>query len=167
MADIIKFPNGGYDVTIIRKQDVLDCIDANIIDKEVALDLIAKLEIDAMSVVNSGMKANIPFLGSIQMKTTRKIYDSADVKESIIDARNTLDKDSYIMFRKKLSKTVAEQASYDKFYQWRANAIVKANPKKFRELAAAKGEHFAKFYLFSLDKMCAVDNEVIYLEYGN
>ena len=89
MADIIKFPNGGYDVTIIRKQDVLDCIDANIIDKEVALDLIAKLEIDAMSVINSGMKANIPFLGSIQMKTTRKIYDSADVKESIINARNT------------------------------------------------------------------------------
>ena len=32
MADTFKFPNGGYDVTICRKQDILDCIDKNIID---------------------------------------------------------------------------------------------------------------------------------------
>ena len=32
MEDTYKFP-GGYDVAVFRKQDVLDCIDKNIIDK--------------------------------------------------------------------------------------------------------------------------------------
>ena len=34
MSEQFKFPNGGYEVTVLRKQDILDCIDDNIIDKE-------------------------------------------------------------------------------------------------------------------------------------
>ena len=34
MADTYKFPGGGYDVTVFKKQDVLDCIDKNILDKD-------------------------------------------------------------------------------------------------------------------------------------
>ena len=36
MSEQFKFPNGGYEVTVLRKQDILDCIDDNIIDKEIA-----------------------------------------------------------------------------------------------------------------------------------
>ena len=47
MADTFKFPNGGYDVTVLKRQDILDCIDANIIDKEVALAIVDQCELDA------------------------------------------------------------------------------------------------------------------------
>ena len=43
MADTYKFPGGGYDVTVFKKQDVLDCIDKNILDKDVALAVIEQL----------------------------------------------------------------------------------------------------------------------------
>ena len=36
MSDIYKFPSGGYEVTVFKKQDILDCIDNNILDKEIA-----------------------------------------------------------------------------------------------------------------------------------
>ena len=40
MADTYKFPGGGYDVTVFKKQDVLDCIDKNILDKDVAYEIV-------------------------------------------------------------------------------------------------------------------------------
>lgn len=167
MAEIVKFPDNGYEVTIIRKQDVLDCIDNNIIDKEIALDLISKLEVDAASVLNAGFRANIPFLGTIQVKRTMKLLNTKEVKDNIIAAREVLDRDAYIMFRKKLAKDVALKASYDKYYTWCAKSAVSKNLKRFKELASKKGEAFARFYLYSLTKLCAIDNEVIYLQDGN
>ena len=37
-TEVRTFPNG-YDVRVVRKQDILDCIDDNIIDKDIALEL--------------------------------------------------------------------------------------------------------------------------------
>lgn len=167
MASVVRFPgSGGYDVTIIRKQDVLDCIDSNIIDKEVALDLISKLEIDATTLISAGYKANFPYLGSISYPEVSKLLHSPEVKDNIMNARKILDKESYIMFRKKVAKDIAIKTGYERYYKWRVAGLVKHQNKKFKELAAEKGEAFARFYLFSVANLCAVDNEVIYIQYG-
>ena len=33
MSEQFKFPNGGYEVTVLRKQDILDCINDNICNR--------------------------------------------------------------------------------------------------------------------------------------
>ena len=48
MADTFKFPYG-YNVTVCRKQDIVKCLDENVVDKEVVLALIEQLEVDMYS----------------------------------------------------------------------------------------------------------------------
>lgn len=67
MADVFRFPNDGYDVTIVKKQDILDCIDENIIDKEVALSIVEHCEKTAAEFISSGRWTGIPFIGNIRI----------------------------------------------------------------------------------------------------
>lgn len=69
--DTRKFPRG-YDVTIVRKEDVLEAIDDNIIDKEVALDLIKQLELDASNFIKEGRWTSLPFIGTIRYNENKK-----------------------------------------------------------------------------------------------
>ena len=66
-----KFPRG-YDVTIVRKEDVLEAIDDNIIDKEIALDLIKQLELDASNFIKEGRWTSLPFIGTIRYNENKK-----------------------------------------------------------------------------------------------
>ena len=60
MADIFKFPNGGYDITVCRKQDIIDALDANVTDKEVVLAIITQCEVDATNFLKEGRWTGIP-----------------------------------------------------------------------------------------------------------
>ena len=71
-TEIRKFPNG-YDVRVVRKQDILDCIDENIIDKEIALELITQCEIDACQYINEGKWTGLPYIGSVRLNDGGKI----------------------------------------------------------------------------------------------
>ena len=94
-----KFPRG-YDVTIVRKEDVLEAIDDNIIDKEIALDLIKQLELDASNFIKEGRWTSLPFIGTIRYNENKKaIIDNIDV---VRQAEKTMSKQEYVMFRKKL-----------------------------------------------------------------
>ena len=73
MADTYKFPGGGYDVTVFKKQDVLDCIDKNILDKDVALAFIEQLEVDAANFLKEGRWTGIPFIGNIRIPKLRQL----------------------------------------------------------------------------------------------
>lgn len=160
--EVFKFPFGGYDVTIMRKADVLDCIDTNIVDKEVALDLIKKLEIDITEFLIKGITPGIPSIGTIRPPLVTKVTKSKEYKDIVASARAALDKESYIMFRKKLDFAATQKAKYDEYYRWTSGVLVKKNTAKFRALAEKKGEAFARFYIFSTHNLVAVDNNVTY-----
>lgn len=66
-----KFPRG-YDVTIVRKEDVLEAIDDNIIDKEIALDLIKQLELDASNFIKEGRWTSLPLLVLLDIMRIKK-----------------------------------------------------------------------------------------------
>ena len=100
MADTLKFPNGGYDVTICRRQDIIDCIDKNIVDKDIALAVINHCEFQAASFIKEGRWAGIPFIGNIRVPKTVQMIRSDEQKALIEDAKEQLVKERNIMFKK-------------------------------------------------------------------
>ena len=164
MADTFKFPNGGYDVTICRKQDILDCIDKNIIDKDIAMAIVEHCEFQAASFIKEGRWAGIPFIGNIRTPKTVQMLKTDEQQALIQDAKEQLGKEQYIMFRKQLNKENAKQISQDRYYRYVTSIAVHANKKLFRKLCDTKGEVYARLFLFCSREVVAISNEYINLE---
>lgn len=164
MADTFKFPNGGYDVTICRKQDILDCINKNIIDKDIAIAVVEHCEFQAASFIREGRWTGIPFIGNIRIPKTIQMLKTNEQQALIQDAKEQLGKEQYIMFRKKLNKENAKQISQDRYYRYITSIAVNNNRKLFRKLCDTKGEVYARLFLFCSREVVAVNNEYINLE---
>lgn len=159
MLDTFKFPNGGYDVSICRKQDILDCIDDNIIDKELALTLVEQCERDAADLINQGIWASIPFIGNIRVPKNRLMEQTEEQKAIIDDAKENLTREQFIMFRKNLRIDNYIQSCDDRHFKYVVSKAVTKNRKLFNKLCDTKGENFAKIYLFSINYLQEVDSE--------
>jgi hypothetical protein len=162
-----KFPSGGYDVKVVRKKDVLDCIDANIIDKDIALEIITQCEIDACQYINQGKWTSIPYMGNI------KVNDGAAVliqnKELVDEARDALDNEKYILFRKRLVNEGKAKLKHSRYFNYIVSIQANRNRKLYNALVETNGETFAKVIMFSLANMDIVGdniNNVTYDSYG-
>lgn len=164
MADTFKFPNGGYDVTICRKQDILDCIDKNIIDKEIALAIVDHCEFQAASFIREGRWTGIPFIGNIRIPKTIQMLKSDEQQALIQEAKEQLGKEQYVMFRKQLNKENVKQISQNRYYRYITSIAVNNNRKLFKKLCNTKGEVYARLFLYSTYVVTAIDNEYINLE---
>lgn len=164
MADTFKFPNGGYDVTICRKRDILDCIDKNIVDKDIALAIIEHCEFQAAAFIREGRWTGIPFIGNIRKPKTVELLRSDEQKALIEDAKNQLEKEQYIMFRKQLNKDNVKRIANDRYYRYITSIAVNNNRKLFRKLCNTKGEVYARLFLYCSHEVVAVSNEYLRLE---
>lgn len=166
MADTFKFPNGGYDVTICRKQDIIDCIEKNITDKEVALAIVEHCEFQAAAFIREGKWTGIPFIGNIRVPKTIEMLKSDEQQALLKEAREQLDKDKYILFKKQLGKENFKKAAQDRYYRYITSIAVTKNRKLFKKLCATKGEVYARLFLYCSHSITAVNNEYINLEYN-
>ena len=152
-----KFPNGGYDVTVLRKKDVIDCIDNNILDKEIALDLIKQLELDAINFIKDGKWAGIPYIGNIRIPKHRQYLNSPEIKKLVEDSRETLDSEKYILFRRRLAADSQKRAKVERYYNYILSKQMNKNMKLFKSLAKRKGELVAKIIVMCLVEMRTLD----------
>ncbi len=162
MKDNLKFPNG-YDVTICRKRDILECIDKNIVDKDVAMAIIDDLEFQAASFITEGRWTGIPYIGNIRIPKIKKILQSTEQQALINEAKEQLDKEQYILFRKKLNLEIAKQVKYERYYKYITSIAINKNRPLYKKLCSTKGEAFARLYLYSCNIITAVNNEYINL----
>ena len=164
MADTFKFPNGGYDVTVLKRQDILDCIDANIIDKEVALAIVDQCELDAAEFIKEGRWTGLPFIGNVRVPKA-KLMEEDPVQQALIDeAKATLDSKQYIMFRRQLSSDNYKRAANERYFNYIVSQAVTKNIKLYLKLCDTKGEHYAKIFLFASKHVVAINNEYVNLE---
>ena len=152
-TEIRKFPNG-YDVRVVRKQDILDCIDENIIDKEIALELVTQCEIDACQYINEGKWTGLPYIGSVRLNDGGKIL--RENKELLNEAKEKLDNDKYILFKKSLVIEGKTKIKKSRYFNYIVSIYANHNRKVYKELVANNGENFAKVILFSLANMKVV-----------
>lgn len=161
MADTYKFPGGGYDVTVFKKQDVLDCIDKNILDKDVALAFIEQLEVDAANFLKEGRWTGIPFIGNIRIPKLRQLEESPEQQALIAEAKENLDANKYILFRTQLGKENSKHIKQERYYRYITSIAISHNRKLYKKLCEKKGEYFARIYLYASYNITSLDNEYI------
>ena len=163
MAETYKFP-GGYDVAIFKKQDIIDCIDKNIVDKEVALAIIEQCELDASNFLREGRWTGIPFIGNIRIPKGRVMESTVEQQELIQGARENLELDKYVLFRKQLGQENARHIRLERYYRYITSIAVCRNRQLYRKLCDEKGEYYARIFLYASKSVTAVDNEYVTLD---
>lgn len=161
MEDSYKFP-GGYDVKVIRKQDIIECINTNIVDKEVALAIIQQCETDAATFLRQGRWIGIPFIGSIRANQVRKLEKSAEQQELIDIAFHTATPEQYVIFRKTLAHDNERRIKAQRYYNYVLASAVSKNRSLFKKMCKDKGEAFTRIHFFLNHSIVAVSNELDY-----
>ena len=164
MIDTFKFPNG-YEVKIVRKQDIIDCIDNNIIDKDVALEIITQLEADAISFIEKGVWTGLPYLGSIRIPEGKQLEQSEENQALLAAAKETKTKEEFIIFRRQLRKDNAIKIEYRRLYRYELSKAVKRNTKLYKRLCKKHGDLYANLILYLATQLKDASEDERYNEY--
>lgn len=159
MQDTYRFPNGGYEVVVCRKQDILDCIDENIIDKEIALELVNSCEEIAATYINQGRWVGLPYIGNVRIPPRKVLENSPEQQELINEAKEVLTPNQYILFRKQLSIENSIKIKAQRYYNYITSISINRNRKLFRKLCDKHNERYARILMYASKVVCAIDNE--------
>lgn len=149
MKDVYNFPNGGYEVRIVRRSEVLEVIDKNIIDKDIALAIVERCELDCANFLKEGRWANIPYIGNIRIPKAKQLIKSEEQQTLISDAYDNLNTDSYLMFRKQLNQYNAQRARFEKSYNYLLAIMVNRYNKYYNYLKRNKGDYKARITVYT------------------
>lgn len=149
MKDVYNFPNGGYEVRIVRRSEVLEAIDKNIIDKDIALAIVERCELDCANFLREGRWANIPYIGNIRIPKAKQLIKSEEQQTLISDAYDNLNTDSYLMFRKQLNQYNAQRARFEKSYNYLLAIMVNRYNKYYNYLKRNKGDYKARITIYT------------------
>lgn len=164
MVESHKFPNGGYDVKVFKKADILDCINENIVDKDVALAIVEQCEVDAANFLKEGRWTGIPFIGNIRVPKLRQLQESPEQQALIEEAKATLDADKYVLFRCQLGKENSKHIKQERYYRYITSIAVGKNRHLYKKLCDTKGEVYARLYLYATHNITSLDNEYVILD---
>ena len=160
MNDTIKMPCGGYDIKVVRKEEIIECIDANIVDKDVMMAFITQIEVDSVNFLQQGRWTSLPYMGTLRKNKYKEITRSQEYKELNEVAQETLDKDKYILFRKNLKDDIAKAIKRERLYKYTLSQVVKKNKDFYNYLEKTKGEKIARVICYSMFELTSVGYEL-------
>lgn len=156
MSEIFRFPNGGYDVTICRKQEIIEELDIKQEDKDVMLAIVTQCERDAIDFLAEGRWTGIPYLGNMRIPEYRKKFKEIGGAELLDTAKEELDGQRYKAFKKDLNATIAASISQERLYKYRTSCFVTKNRKlynklltDYRAIKVNNKDAFARFMCYS------------------
>lgn len=166
MSRIVKFP-GGFDVTVVEKDDILQTIDDNIVDKEVLTEILSNLESDMYQFLKEGKWIGVPFLGNIRVPKYLQVIRSEEAQELIEEARVNLNPENYRTFRRNFGRYVTTQINNDRFY----NYIISINTNRYKNyykyIKRFYNRYNVRFYIYSASNLdYFVSNKVSYDQGG-
>ena len=159
MAEDIKFPNNGYNIKVVTKEDILKTINDNILDKEVAIELIKQLELDAAKYLRQDKWVGIPLIGNIRVSPTKYIKRQQEADGLFEDAKEILDKDKYIIFRKQVNIENKIKAKAERYYKYITSIAIAHNQKRYKHLLKYHKDYVVRLIMFFTYNVTAVDNE--------
>ena len=166
MQNTYKFP-GGKDVKIVRKEDIINTINTNIVDTEVALAIVKQCEIDAVNFMKKGRLTGIPFMGTIKVPDTIKMSQTKEQKDLIIAAMENTTNEQFVMFRRNLAYDNKVKIKARKYYNYVLSLSVAKNRNQFKKMCKERGEAYARIHFFLLYSVTSVNNEYIPVEDEN
>lgn len=156
LRDKYKFPNG-YDVEVCRNEDILSELSCDDFTKEVTATLIDKLETDVVAYMKLGKWVGIPFIGNLKASDVKRL--EKEKKDLIDEARDTLSREDYILFRKNLTKDIYDNLKADRYFKYVLSMAVKSNHKSFNRVAKRKGTAFARLLYYCSYYLKYIPNE--------
>lgn len=166
MQDTYKFP-GGNDVKVVRKEDVIETINCNIVDKEVALAIVKQCESDAANFLRKGRWTGIPYIGSIRVPEVVKLTHSKEQQELIQTAVETVSTEQFVIFRRELAHNNEKRVKATRYYNYVLSMAVAKNRELFKKLCKEKGVGYARIHFFLISSITAIENEYIPVEDEN
>ena len=166
MQDTYKFP-GGKDVKVVRKEDIINTINTNIVDTEVALAIVRQCEVDAVNFMKKGRLTGIPFMGTIKVPDTIRMSQTKEQKDLILAAMETNTNEQFVMFRRNLAYDNKIKIKARKYYNYVLSLSVAKNRNQFKKMCKEKGEAYARIHFFLLYSVTSVNNEYIPVEDEN
>lgn len=166
MQDTYKFP-GGKDVKVVRKEDIINTINTNIVDTEVALAIVRQCEIDAVNFMKKGRLTGIPFMGTIKIPDTVRMSQTKEQKDLILAAMETTTNEQFVMFRRNLAYDNKVKIKARKYYNYVLSLSVAKNRNQFKKMCKERGEAYARIHFFLLYSVTSVNNEYIPVEDEN
>ena len=166
MQDTYKFP-GGKDVKVVRKEDIINTINTNIVDTEVALAIVRQCEVDAVNFMKKGRLTGIPFMGTIKVPDTVKMSQTKEQKDLVLAAMETTTNEQFVMFRRNLAYDNKIKIKARKYYNYVLSLSVAKNRNQFKKMCKEKGEAYARIHFFLLYSVTSVNNEYIPVEDEN
>ena len=163
MTDTYKFP-GGNDVKVVRKEDIINTINCNIVDKEVALAIVKQCEVDAANFLRKGRWTGIPFMGSIKVPDVVKLTNTKEQQEAIKAAAETVTNEQFVMFRRELAYNNEKRVKATRYYNYVLSMAVSKNRALFKKLCKEKGVGYARLHFFLISSITAVENEYVPVE---
>lgn len=140
-----KYGKSNY-IKVVRKQDVLKCIDDNIIDKDVALAVITQCEMDAANYLINGKWTGIPYIGNISIKVGNiALRENRDILEA---ARQDMTKHEFILFKKEIVADANNRYKYHKYISYVASKMANANKPLYERLVKKYGFNYAKLCMY-------------------
>lgn len=149
MPTNFKFPHNGYDVKVYRKEDIINCIKHNIVDKDTALEIVRQCEIDAADFLVNGKWISLPYIGNVRIPKHRQIYKSAQIQGIVEDAKENLNHEKYVLFRKQLRNDISKSVKRERYYTYTLSRMVSKNRKLFKKWIERHGELKARIMLQS------------------
>lgn len=138
MSTIYNFP-GGYEVKIYKKEDILKSINDNIIDKDIAYEIIEQCEKNAAEYIKKGRWAGIPFIGNIRIPKTLLAKETDEYKDAIEDAKLTCDNYQFVAFRKQLNFKNYLAEKHHKYFLYVVSMQINKNKVLYKRLCKKFG----------------------------
>lgn len=160
MSDVFKFPNGGYEVEVCRKSDII--ADLNIDDdkKDITLAIVTQCESDANIFLKEGRWTGIPYLGNMRIPEYKVRFREAGNVELLETAKETLDEERYKIFRRQLNANIACDIKHERLYRYITSCYVTKHRKLYNLLATddralnLKDKYgFARFMCYSFTEL--------------
>lgn len=164
MSKIYRFPNNGYEIEVVRKDDVIASIENNIIDKDVAYEIINQLEIDAATMLSDGKWVGIPKFGNIRANPFGYRAMTEEDKEKVRNAKEVLSHDKYVMFRKETIIKNNERVKINRFFNYTLSMSINRNKQLYKRLCVTRGEKWTNIYFYAMFNVKAITNDWLIFE---
>lgn len=153
----IRFRNNGKELTVVSKKDIIECIDANITDKEILTELISQLEIDLDDNISNKKWTTFPYICSFRHPNTLP----KDVSKMLADLYKNGSKEEFLLFRNTVRQSIIDTDVHRKRYNYITSIMVRKNIELYKYLKRKKGEHYALIQMWLLYNLKSLDHDVV------
>lgn len=137
------FPYSDVEITIVRKDDILKTIDDNIIDKDIANELISHLETRAEKSLMNHKWTGFPFLGSIRIPPGLSPETLHRTRDATMYARDNMSHEQYVMFTKQCAYDAFQINKYRAYFDTIKTRAINQHRIEYHNLCYSKGKNYA------------------------